>query len=115
MPAFNNHNGIFGVPNVINSRPVVKNFMDGFVPIYEERNFSISGITKDGAGTPIGGCTVDLFTSVDDVKVATQISDGSGNYSFVMSRNTGITFYCVAYLAGSPDKAGTTVNTLTAA
>jgi hypothetical protein len=41
------------------------------------------------------------------------ISDAGGKYSIPV--NIGIQHYAVAYLAGSPDVAGTTVNTLTGA
>lgn len=76
------------------------------------RAFIISGITKDSTGAPIGGCTVKLYTATDDVLRYTAISDlATGAYSFSVPSN-GWTFYAVAYLAGSPDVAGTTVNTL---
>lgn len=73
--------------------------------------FFISGITKDSSGTPIGSCTVKLFRTSDDLLQQTTISDPTtGVYSFgaVGSAN----MYVVAYKAGSPDVAGTTVNTL---
>jgi hypothetical protein len=42
------------------------------------------------------------------------ISDASGNYAIEVAGDLGITFTAVAYLAGSPDVCGTTVNTLVA-
>ena len=39
------------------------------------------------------------------------VSDGGGNYSLSVTPSN--PQYCVAYLAGFPDVAGTTVNTLT--
>jgi hypothetical protein len=66
----------------------------------------ISGITRNSIGAALGGCTVDLFTTVDDVRENTTVSDGSGNYSFAVGMYAA--HYCVAYLAGSPDVAGTT-------
>lgn len=71
----------------------------------------ISGITKNAYGTPLGSCVVKLYRTNDDVEVQSQISDPStGAYAFYMAG--GGTYYVVAYLAGSPDVAGTTVNTL---
>jgi len=74
--------------------------------------FIISGVTKDSTGAVLPACTVDLFRTADDVFVATTTSDGSGNYSFSLAG--GGTYYLVAYKAGAPDVAGTTVNTLEA-
>jgi hypothetical protein len=71
----------------------------------------ISGVTKDSAGAVLGSCAVDLFTTADDVIQGRTVSDAStGAYSF--SAGGGRTYYIVAYKAGSPDVAGTTVNTL---
>lgn len=72
----------------------------------------ISGVTRDAAGAVLGGCTVDLFRTSDDLKRDSVVSDaGDGTYS--VGADTDATHYAVAYLAGSPDRAGTTVNTLT--
>lgn len=79
-------------------------------PIYEERNYTITGITKDSGGTPIGAVTVRLFNSATNALEQTTISDGSGNYSFIVDKNA--TWFVVAYLAGAPDTAGTTVRNL---
>ena len=74
---------------------------------------TISGVTKDSTGAVLGGCKVHLFTTDLDTLVAQITSDPTtGVYSFTgvgMGRN----YYVVAYKAGSPDVAGTTVNTLT--
>jgi hypothetical protein len=76
-------------------------------------NFVITGTTVDANGAPLAGCTVQLFRTGDDSFVAELVSDGAGAYSFVMGDNAG-TFYLVAYKPGSPDVAGTTVNTIAA-
>jgi len=74
----------------------------------------ISGVTRDGNGNPLGGCTVDLFDSAQDVKIATTTSDPvTGVYVFA-SIAGGIKFYMVAYRKGSPDVAGTTLATVVA-
>jgi hypothetical protein len=74
--------------------------------------FQISGVTRDKTSSAaIPGCTIDLFQTINDQKVATTISDGSGNFSFWVGDSVS-NYYAVAYLSGSPDKAGTTVNLL---
>jgi hypothetical protein len=77
---------------------------------FSTKAFTITGVTKDSAGVALGGCTVDLMLTASDTKVDTQVSDGSGNYSFGA---TGGPYYIVAYKKGVPDVAGTTVDTLT--
>ena len=75
--------------------------------------FKIGAVTKDkNSGAAIAGCTVKLYRTVDDVVVATTTSDGSGNYAFWVN-NSVDNYYARAYKTGSPDIAGTTLNTLT--
>lgn len=76
--------------------------------------FHIAGVTKSSTGTALASCTVKLYRTSDDVLIATTTSDGSGNYSFPIG-NTSTQFYLVAYKAGSPDVAGTSVNTIVGA
>ena len=76
-------------------------------------SFSITGVTRDSTGSALGSCTVDLFQTGGDIFVGSTTSDGSGNFTIVTPNNAG-TFYLVAYKAGSPDVAGTSVNTLVA-
>jgi hypothetical protein len=73
-------------------------------------NASITGVTKDSAGAALGGCTVQLFRTVDDSYRSEAISDGAGNYTLYPDV-TG-PFYLVAYKPGAPDVGGTTANTL---
>jgi hypothetical protein len=73
-------------------------------------NFSIIGVTRDSAGAILGACRVELYPTARDVSIAETVSDGSGNFAFDMP-GTG-PFYLVAYKQGSPDVAGTTVNTI---
>ncbi len=70
----------------------------------------ISGYTRTSAGAALPGCTVKLFQTSDDVKVATTTSDGTGLYTFT-DPGAG-PFYALAYLDGSPDVAGVTLNNL---
>lgn len=78
--------------------------------------YVISGITKDSAGAVLGGCTVTLYQTGMDAALQTKTSDAAdGSYTFNVTETIGRTFYIVAYKAGAPDVAGTTVNTLVAA
>lgn len=71
----------------------------------------ISGFTKDSTGAILGNVALDLFDTDTDTKQGTAMSDTTtGFYSF--SAGMGRTYYVVAYKAGAPDVAGTTVNTL---
>lgn len=72
----------------------------------------VYGVTKDSAGVALGDCVVQLFTTFDDAIVQERMSDASGNYEFNVG--LGRVYYVVAYKAGAPDVAGTTVNTLVA-
>jgi Concanavalin A-like lectin/glucanases superfamily len=78
---------------------------------FGSHTFLLTGQTKNSSGAALGGCTVRLFRTSDNLLIATTTSDGSGNYSFTVGDGT-TAYYAVAYLAGSPDVAGTTVNTL---
>lgn len=73
--------------------------------------FAIAGVTKDSTGVALAACTVTLFRTGSNVQVDQVVSDGSGNYSFP-NVSPGSSYYVVAYKAGAPDVAGTTVNTL---
>jgi hypothetical protein len=72
---------------------------------------SISGVTRDDAGTALGNCIVRCFQTSNDVKVAQTKSDPSGNYTIWTFDKT-TQHYLVDYLPGAPDNAGTTVNTV---
>lgn len=72
--------------------------------------FGLSGVTRDGNGAALAGVTVDLFASGSNIWLARTVSDGSGNYAF-----TGVGFgtvFIIAYLAGSPEVAGSSVHNL---
>jgi hypothetical protein len=91
----------------------LRNAQDCFrSPKFSTRNTTISGVTRDSASAAVGNCTVELLQSGGDIPTARTVSDASGNYLF---NNPGSgPFYIVAYKAGAPDIAGTTVNTLIA-
>lgn len=90
--------------------PAVKTY-PGFVP--SESQYVLSGVTRDSAGAILGSCTVEMFETATDLRLATTTSDAvTGAYSFTVANPAVV--YLVAYLSGSPDVAGTTVNTLRA-
>lgn len=96
-----------GVPNT--PMATVRSFQE--TPVYfPERNVTITGVTKDSGGVALGGCTVKLFNRATDAKEQETVSDGSGNYAFVVDKTQ--LYYVLAYKAGAPDVAGTTVNTV---
>jgi hypothetical protein len=113
MPTFQNMRrgsrspGIVAIPGRKFGR-VTKPFRSKSFSVY---NAVISGITKDSAGATLGNCIVDLIRTNGDLFAHTTTSDASGNFT-IYPTVTG-PFYIVAYKAGSPDVAGTTVNTLT--
>jgi hypothetical protein len=70
----------------------------------------ITGITRDSNGTPLGSVEVHVFRTSDDVEVAQVTSNALGVFSIQVQ--AGIAHYIVAYKTGTPDRAGTTLNTL---
>ena len=97
---------------------VSKTPLPGAIPIglrvnpnlLNERNYTISGLTKNSVGTAVGSVTVRLFNTATNAQEQVTTSDGSGNYSFTVAKTQ--TFYTVQYLAGSPDTFGSSLNTL---
>lgn len=76
--------------------------------------YTISGVTRDSSGNPLGGCSVEVYESVANLFRGATISDANGNYAVEIAGDRNITFQAIAYLPGSPDVAGVTVNTLVA-
>lgn len=108
MPTFQSNAG-FGVPNVPKTMPTVRSYMNGDTPMFEYP-YSIAGTTKDNAGAALPACNVKLFRTADDSLVNQATSDGTGRY--ITPASNVLSHYVVAYLPGSPDVAGTSVNTL---
>jgi hypothetical protein len=75
-------------------------------------NMVLSGVSKDSTGAVLGLCQVLIFRTEDKSLVAETVSDANGVWSVSMMK--GGPFFLVEYLAGSPDRAGTSVNTLVA-
>jgi hypothetical protein len=86
-------------------------WMPQMMPTIAPQKLLISGITKDSTGAVLASCTVKLLRTVDDRCFETVISDVNGAYQF-SAIGLSEQYYVVAYKAGSPDVAGTTVNTL---
>ena len=84
------------------------------VIILRPARYRISGVTRDNNGNPLAGCTVEIYETASNLFRGSTISDANGNYAVdVTSGETGLTFQAVAYLAGAPDVAGVSLNTLT--
>lgn len=76
--------------------------------------YSVSGVTRDSAGAPLGYCVVQIFESATNVWRGSTTSNASGNYKIEIAGDRTIQLKAAAYLPGPPDVAGTTVNTLIA-
>lgn len=100
------------VPSVASSLPAINGFNSGNWPFFTYPYF-INGQTLDSSGNPLGSCNVVLYYTKDNSVAAITVSDANGNYSIIASPSE--QYYLVAYLPGTPDVAGTTVNTLVAA
>lgn len=60
----------------------------------------------------LASCDVHLFRTNDDLEMDQTTSDAIGYYQFASGMPAEL-YYVVAYKAGAPDVAGTTVNTVT--
>lgn len=77
----------------------------------QSRNF-IRGICKDSGGSPVANAIVQGFVTATDAFVGEVQSNTDGTYNLGTEQLKTTAHYLVAYKAGSPDTAGTTVNTL---
>jgi hypothetical protein len=68
------------------------------------------GVTRDNTGAVLGSCVIQGIRTSDDAFDNQMTSDSAGYFEFCCKFTTA--YYLVAYKAGSPDVAGTTVNTL---
>jgi hypothetical protein len=84
----------------------------GALPLPVSR-FTISGVTRDSVGAVLGACTVHLFRTADDLLFEVVTSDPTTGAFSVSAVGLAEQYYLVAYHPGSPDVAGTTLNTLT--
>ena len=74
------------------------------------RWLQISGITRDANANPLGGCTVKLYRTSDDLELMSTVSASDGYYQ--VATNEAFQCYLVAYKAGSTDVFGTSPNTI---
>lgn len=77
---------------------------------YAFSGFFLNGVTRDNAGAILANCTIHGYWSVDDTYQGETTSNFAGEYCWVGQYQQA--HYLVAYKAGSPDVAGTTVDTL---
>lgn len=78
----------------------------------QPQRWIVTGITKDRFGVALPGCMVELFETASNVLRAITTSDANGIYTMETTVPP-LQFQVTAYLPGSPDVAGITVNTLT--
>jgi hypothetical protein len=84
----------------------------GFDRDLGQANIRIVGVSRDATGVALGTCVVKVFRTVDDVLVASTVSDGSGDWTAYP--NQAGPYYFVEYKSGAPDVFGTSPNTNTA-
>ena len=85
-------------------------FSAGMRPMPQQPSLTITGVTRDSTGAALGGVSLEVFR-VDGTLASRTTSDGSGNYT-TDPVGLGTRYQIDAYLTGSPDRAGTTQNTL---
>lgn len=76
--------------------------------------FGVTGVTRDQYGSVLGGVTVKLFRTSEDLKLDQTVSDPTTGEYLCNTPYYPDTNYLVFYKAGSPDVFGTSANTLIA-
>ena len=77
----------------------------------QSKNF-LRGTCKDSGGTPVANAIVQAFVTATDAFAGEVAGNTDGTYTLGVEQSKATPHYLVAYKAGSPDIAGTTVNTL---
>ena len=77
----------------------------------QSKNF-LRGTCKDSGGTAVANAIVQGYVTATDAYLGEVQGNTDGTYSLGVEASKATTCYLVAYKAGSPDIAGTTVNTL---
>lgn len=77
-------------------------------------NKFIRGTCVDASDVAVANAIVQGFRTSDDAYVGQDVSRNDGTYTLATDNSGAVQHYLVAYKPGSPDIAGTTVNTLTA-
>jgi hypothetical protein len=93
--------------------PSIKNLGPAVIQPLGIYNTTLTGVSRDASGSPIGGCTIKLYRKSDDAVMDLQTSDGSGNFTFTMAP-TSMTFYIRA-TDSSGLLVGTSLDTLVGA
>lgn len=73
----------------------------------------LKGTCLDSVGAIVANAILEAFRTADNVMVGQATSFANGTYIIGTDNPVSTQHYIVAYKAGSPDIAGTTVNTLT--
>lgn len=85
----------------------------GFLPLPGPgQGVKLVGISKDSADAVLPGATVMVFRTSDRQYIGETISDPVTGV-FEYSVTPGVAYFVVSYKPGTPDVAGTTLNTLT--
>jgi len=71
----------------------------------------VQGLVVDDSGNAVPGATIQGFVTSTDAYTGEAQSREDGSYA-VPTQNPGVAHYLVAYIPGSPDRGGTSVNTL---
>lgn len=100
---------IIGMSNLDSPRGLSP-FTAGMKPMMLQPKITLSGVTRDSTGAALGNVSMEIFRT-DGSLVSRTTSDGSGNYTSDPV-GLGATYQIDAYLSGSPDRAGTTLNNL---
>lgn len=77
----------------------------------QSKNF-LRGTCKDSGGTAVANAIVQAFVTATDAFAGEVAGNTDGTYTLGVEQAKTTPHYLVAYKAGSPDIAGTTVNTL---
>jgi hypothetical protein len=72
----------------------------------------IKGQAVDAADVAISGAIIQAFRTLDDAFAGYEVQSRTDGSYDVPTNFPGVAHYAVAYIAGSPDRGGTTVNTL---
>ena len=88
-----------------------------FTKLLPSYNQQLTGVSRDGNGTPLANCLVSVFRSADKVLVAETTSDAQGNWQVTSLGTYSGPYFLVEYktVANQPDLFGTSLRTLVAA
>lgn len=72
----------------------------------------LKGLCVDTTDAPLSGVNVQAFRTSDDAFAGYEVQSRTDGSYDLATPYVGVNHYVVAYLTGSPDRAGTTLNTL---